>query len=263
VRSRGADLAQEDALHVWVGYPELFSRQREPKVLLGKTAANAPRTVGKAALRTAWLRFGFISSACTMAKNRVTRGFGLLEGFLASKRARMADDLIPENLRNGRILDIGCGVSPFFLTNTQFREKYGTDTTIEAPEPEADIILKKCDLRTDERLPFPEEFFDVVTMLAVTEHIEPVRLVDVFREARRLLKPNGRFIITTPCPWTDGLLRFMAALRLVSPEEIRDHKVTYHLRSLALYLEQAGFEREKVNMGYFEMRLNSWAYVDK
>ena len=55
----------------------------------------------------------------------------------------------------------------------------------------------------------------------------------------------------------------MAALRLVSPEEIRDHKVAYHLRSIAKHLEQAGFDTGKLNMGYFEMRLNSWAYVDK
>jgi SAM-dependent methyltransferase len=100
-------------------------------------------------------------------------------------------------------------------------------------------------------------------MLAVTEHMEPVRLVAVFREARRLLKPNGRFILTTPCPWTDRLLRFMVALRLVSREEIKDHKVTYHLDSLAQHLEQAGFEKQKMKTGYFEMRVNSWAYVDK
>ncbi len=175
----------------------------------------------------------------------------------------MADSLIPDDLRGGKILDIGCGVSSFFLTNTRFSEKYGIDTTIEAPDPKEDIILKRCDLASNERLPFPDEFFDVVTMLAVTEHVDPVRLVDVFREAKRLLRPNGRFILTTPCPWTDKLLRFMAALRLVSPEEIKDHKVTYHLRSIAQHLEQAGFETGKLNMGYFEMRLNSWAYVDK
>jgi len=175
----------------------------------------------------------------------------------------MADSLIPHDLRSGKILDIGCGVSPFFLTNTQFSEKYGIDTTIEAPDPKEDIILKRCDLASNEKLPFPDEFFDVVTMLAVTEHVDPVRLVDVFREARRLLRPNGRFILTTPCPWTDRLLRFMAALRLVSPEEIKDHKVTYHLRAIARHLEQAGFDTGKLNMGYFETRLNSWAYVDK
>jgi len=198
-----------------------------------------------------------------MTRNRVTRGFGLLEGFLAGKRARMADKLIPDGLRSGKILDIGCGVSPFFLTNTRFSEKYGIDTTIEAPDPKEGIVLKKCDLASGERLPFPDDFFDVVTMLAVTEHVDPVQLVGVFREARRLLRPKGRFILTTPCPWTDMLLRFMAVLRLVSPEEIRDHKVTYHLRSIAQHLEQAGFETRNLKMGYFEMRLNSWAYVDK
>jgi hypothetical protein len=45
-----------------------------------------------------------------MSKTRITRGFGLLEGFLASKRAQMADRLIPGDLRNGKILDICCMV---------------------------------------------------------------------------------------------------------------------------------------------------------
>ena len=193
----------------------------------------------------------------------MTRGFGLLEGFLASRRARVADRLIPDKLRSGRILDIGCGAFPFFLIHTQFREKHGVDTTIQTPHAAQDIVLTKCDLANAERLPFPDDFFDVVTMLAVIEHIEAARLVGVFREVGRLLKPNGRFILTTPCPWAEGLLRFMAKSGLVSAEEIKDHKISYHLDSIARCIGQAGFEREKMRSGYFEMGLNSWVCVDK
>ena len=45
---------------------------------------------------------------------RVTRGFGLLEGVLAKKRASLANSLIPASLRTDRILDIGCGSIRFF-----------------------------------------------------------------------------------------------------------------------------------------------------
>ncbi len=53
-----------------------------------------------------------------MTKDNVTRGYGLLERFLAKKRAKMANEIIPLALRTGRILDIGCGPFPYFLLNT-------------------------------------------------------------------------------------------------------------------------------------------------
>src|SRR5262249_50924979 len=56
-----------------------------------------------------------------------TRGTGKLEGFLAGRRARMADELIPERCREGRVLDIGHGSTPSFLIQTRFRERHGID----------------------------------------------------------------------------------------------------------------------------------------
>ena len=50
---------------------------------------------------------------------------GLLENVLAKLRARQANLLIPDNCRNGRLLDIGCGETPFFLQSIEFKYKYG------------------------------------------------------------------------------------------------------------------------------------------
>jgi hypothetical protein len=47
-----------------------------------------------------------------------TRGRGLLEPWLAKMRAQRANRLIPAELRAGRILDIGCGSFPYFLSHT-------------------------------------------------------------------------------------------------------------------------------------------------
>jgi len=55
----------------------------------------------------------------------------------------------------------------------------------------------------------------------------------------------------------------MAKLSLVSFEEIKEHKDTYNHASIIHYLDKAGFERKKINLGYFEFFLNSWVYVDK
>ena len=48
------------------------------------------------------------------------------------------------------------------------------------------------------RLPFPDDSFDTVTMLATLNHI-PNR-VEVLRECHRVLLPKGRVLITTIGP---------------------------------------------------------------
>jgi SAM-dependent methyltransferase len=197
-----------------------------------------------------------------MSESNITRGHGLLEIFLAKKRAKKVNNLIPEKLREGRILDIGCGTIPFFLINTGFREKYGIDPSVRLNSGRG-IILKGFDVERNARLPFRDNFFDAVTMLAVFEHIEPGRLAGVLREIKRVLKPGGRFIMTTPCPWTDRLLRVMARLGLVSAREMEEHKGAYNRASIKRYLGMAGFAQERMGFGYFEFFLNNWAYADK
>ena len=54
-----------------------------------------------------------------------TRGHRALEGYLARRRAQKAKQLIPEQQRRGRLLDVGCGSYPYFLATTQFAEKWG------------------------------------------------------------------------------------------------------------------------------------------
>lgn len=191
---------------------------------------------------------------------RVTRGHGLFDTFLAKRRSRMANKLILQQQRNGRILDIGCGATPYFLMNTRFRKKFAIDAV---PQSKAakQIVHKRVNIE-EERLPFRNNFFDVVTLLAVFEHIDKTKIIDVLKEIERVLRPQGRFIITTPCPWTGALLKTMAKVGLVSKEEIAEHKGAYSHRSLSLYLESVGFKKASIKGGYFEWFLNSWTYVD-
>jgi len=193
---------------------------------------------------------------------KTTRGCGLLEGFLAMKRAEMANKLIPSELRKGRILDIGCGAYPFFLFNTSFSEKYGLDKAVQKGDFNASqkdrIHLKRYDIEQEDILPFDNGYFDVMTMLAVFEHIEPKRVVSLLKEIQRVLKPDGMFIMTTPASWTDTLLKFMAKLRLVSPVEIEEHKGTYTAQKIASMLKAGGFPKELIRYGYFECFMNIW-----
>lgn len=199
---------------------------------------------------------------------QVTRSYGLLEGILAKERCRLANRLIPTEKRSGQLLDIGCGSHPFFLTNTEFKEKFGLDKMV---RPEQKVALKErhgislvnYDVEQAREIPFESNSFDVVTMLAVFEHIEPELLPELLSEIHRVLKPGGMYLLTTPAVWTDGLLRVLARLRLVSPVEIEEHKDAYTHPRIGDLLARGGFDRTGMKFGYFEVFLNLWATATK
>jgi SAM-dependent methyltransferase len=197
----------------------------------------------------------------------VTRGHGLLEGFLANRRAHRANRLIRPELRSGRILDIGCGSYPLFLSRCTFAEKFGIDQVVEEGLLD-DAALKgttlvKFDVERDGKLPFDDGFFDVVTALAVFEHIEPPRLVSLLAEVRRVLRQGGQLVMTTPAPWTGGILTVMAKLRLVSAVEIEEHEGAYSRQAIHTTLREAGFHPDKIRSGYFELLMNTWCCAVK
>ena len=189
---------------------------------------------------------------------RNTRGYGFLEPFLAKQRAHVADQLIPDELRQGRILDIGCGSFPYFLSHTYFKEKFAIDQ-LKKPQSISKINWFTLNLNDKPFLPFEDQYFSAITMLAVVEHLSPGSVVSLFTDVYRTLKPGGKLIITTPAAWSDGLLKVLARLKLVSKEEIDEHKFVYTLPLLGWYFGRAGFEMEFVKFGYFEILLNLWA----
>lgn len=201
-----------------------------------------------------------------MDTKHATRGHGVMENFLARKRARMADKLIPSSHRKGRIADIGCGAFPLFLMNTEFTEKYALDKNYVTDEKEMqthNIKFLNCDIEREGKLSFPGEYLDVVTMLAVFEHIEPGVLSITLDEIYRVLKYGGMFIVTTPAFWTEGLLKAMAKINLVSAIEIEEHKDTYNPGKICHLLNAAAFPADKISYGYFEVFMNIWATAVK
>lgn len=198
-----------------------------------------------------------------MGERTVTRGSGLLEGFLARKRAKKANALIPAGHRSGRILDIGSGNYPYFLLNTEFRKKYGIDTDAGRATTHEDITLLSNDFHENINLPFEDNFFDVVTMLAVFEHIEANMLPELVREIQRVLRPGGVYVLTTPAFWTDMILRCMARAGLLSAVEVEDHKALYSRRKVSAILQGSGFPGHEIHTGYFELGLNIWAMARK
>ena len=195
--------------------------------------------------------------------DRATRGHGLLEPLLARLRARQAERRLPARLRGGRVLDIGCGSSPYFLSHTYFKEKYAIDQLPKAAAAAPDILWHRLDLNAEPTIPFEDGFFAAVTLLAVAEHLDPAALERLLTEAHRVLAPGGRLMLTTPAARADRLLRLLARLRLVSPEEIDEHKYAYTPGLLGWYFGRAGFAMERIAIGHFELGLNLWATADR
>jgi SAM-dependent methyltransferase len=186
------------------------------------------------------------------------RGGGMLEPFFARRRAAQAYQLIPASHRNGRVLDIGCGSYPYFLSHTSFVEKFVAGP-VEGQRAPEEIRWQRINLNSAPKLPFERDGFDVITLLGVVRRLDRNNLAALFQECRRVLRPGGMLVLTTPAARAEKMLRWMAKLNLVSAEARREHGYAYTLPQIEWYLGKAGFEREKVRFGYFELGFNIWA----
>ena len=98
--------------------------------------------------------------------------------------------------------------------------------------------------------PFPSTSFDVVLFCEVLEHLQsdPVKVV---REIKRVLKPSGHLILTTP-----NVSRLENVCRMIAGENIYDpysgygpygrHNREYNKHELAQLLQYCGFEVEEL-----------------
>jgi SAM-dependent methyltransferase len=108
-------------------------------------------------------------------------------------------NVILENLRpTHHLLDIGAGAGR--VSQMDFR---GHAARICGVDPDERVVanphLDEGRVGYGERLPYPDDTFDIVIADNVVEHfVDPVA---VFGEVRRVLKPAGVFLFKTPNKW--------------------------------------------------------------
>lgn len=110
-------------------------------------------------------------------------------------------------------------------------------------------------------LPFEDESFEVVTLLAVLEHLNYP--LECLHEISRVLKPNGICLLTVPNHLAKPVLEFLAyKLKIVSEAEIRDHKRYYNKQDLLDLLDQTPHLNLKKHH-YFQCGMNNFTLIIK
>lgn len=144
--------------------------------------------------------------------------------------------------KGGRILDIGCGSGTFAAQSPDY-EWHGIDWDV-TPAAGKPINAITGNI---EQFPYPFEAgsFDAITCSEVLEHLfDPIA---IHKEARRLLKRDGQYMISTPLhTWIQNLIQ--GHLNLVYNPTLShtiEHIRTYSYESHQMCLNAAGFVIEE------------------
>lgn len=141
---------------------------------------------------------------------------------------------------NGRLLDVGCGIGGFIDAASHCGwDSYGIDISNSVRIPQSKGL--KAFQGYIEEMNFMDNYFDVITMFDVIEHI--VDLNSLMSSVRRLLRPNGGLIIVTPNikSLTSRLLR--SKWQAVEPE---DHYSLFSSSALEFLVNKYGFVTKKL-----------------
>lgn len=119
------------------------------------------------------------------------------------KTELMAEMILKTDMISEKILDIGCGDgrgtyelsrllgNQYDIKGIDFSERAIAFAKLMAP----DI---KFEVQHAAEMPESPESYDIAVAREVIEHIPPDEVLDFLKEIYRVLKPNGRVLLTTP-----------------------------------------------------------------
>ena len=122
------------------------------------------------------------------------------DAFTIDRYRQFAGHLPGSNLR---ILDCGCntGRGGRILQETlSSAELYGIDLVPERIDQIPDGIYRHLAATSSVSLPYEPGFFDAIVAGEFVEHVSDPDLLATLHEFRRVLKPKGRILMTTPNP---------------------------------------------------------------
>lgn len=152
------------------------------------------------------------------------------------------------------LLDVGCGWEARFLQDAAPYIARGVGIDFKAPDITTEKITT-ISAKLIDAMPFTDNSFDIVTMLAVLEHIEQPH--SMLKEVYRVLRPSGIFVGTVPSKAAKPVLEFLAyRLGIINAIEMRDHHHYYCKNSLIAILKSNGFC--DIEHTYFQLWMNNY-----
>ncbi len=140
-----------------------------------------------------------------------------------------------------RILDIGCG-SGLLISVLPPRSSYtGVDrdtAVVEADKRRFPYFDFHCLDAVTSLFPFHDEQFDVVVMAAFLEHVDQPKVM--FTEIKRVLKPGGRVLVTTPSRWGGAVHAVLSKLGFLSAEAAEEHQGYWNKKKMDECLKLTG-----------------------
>lgn len=183
----------------------------------------------------------------------------ILEPLLRRMRIRRVLPYV-KHYPNCSLLDIGCGWEARLLKELEPHVGRGVGIDFKAPDLKTDR-LETISAVLGTELPFPEQSFDLITMLAVLEHLQHPEAI--LKEIKRLLRPGGGLLLTVPSWYAKPVLEFLAyRVGIINADEIRDHK-RYFNRADLFDLVDATPGLRIVRHEYFQWRFNNLMFATR
>ena len=160
---------------------------------------------------------------------------------------------------NGKLLDVGCGPGVFLFMTKQMRPELNCEgidistSQIEFAKSQMNDSQKGLDFKVvnSEHLPYEDNSFDVVTTIEVLEHLHPYDAMKISNEVRRVLAPDGEWIVTTP-NYKSFWPLIELILNKVSPVKYEEQHISKFVpNSLAKFVEAAGFDIISIESVFF------------
>lgn len=158
-----------------------------------------------------------------------------MDYFLQNWRCKVAEKHI---CAGDVLLDVGC-YDGSFLTRLQNSVSRGVGVDIILASNLSTQVRNRLTLAdVTSGLPFSDNVFDVVSLLAVFEHLQKNELV--VQELYRILVPGGRVILTVPGGQVDRVLNLLIAVGIADGMSLEEH-YGYEAGETPTLFERYGF----------------------
>jgi 2-polyprenyl-3-methyl-5-hydroxy-6-metoxy-1,4-benzoquinol methylase len=185
------------------------------------------------------------------ANRRFNRLLERLIPFFRARRRRAIERFV----RNGRMLDVGCGrgLLPALMRSRGW-EVHGVEFSETAAQHAREVLHVPVFVGDFRKSPYPPEYFDVVVFWHVLEHLgDPLAAL---RKSWEILKPGGLLVVAVP---NLESLQARVTHRHWFHLDVPRHYSHFRLGVLRRILADSGFSIEAVS--HFSLEYNPYGWI--